>query len=255
MSVLQSLPTPQALLKNILIVDRTPSSFKLIEQSILSWGKGSWRAFPVEHYDAVVPALVEHWIDTLILDLDMPGEDGLEFLYLLHTSFPALPKIALTEFPNGTVRARCTENGAIACLAKPKCVEETNALYSKLSVLLEPVLRGFRGLVRIDGLQELLQLECLHRRSSVIEFNSVGEHGRVYIREGEIVHAELGALLGKAALPRILSLEGGEFAVLPLTGPVQQTIHQRWEFLLLEAAQKDDESESFSPQPTLLQHR
>jgi hypothetical protein len=100
-------------------------------------------------------------------------------------------------------------------------------------------------MMRRVGLQEVLQLECLGRKSSVLEIFTGRVRGRIFICDGGIVHADSGALQGEVALYGLLALRGGEFNLLPFTEPARRTIQGQWESLLMEAARLNDEGQIF----------
>ncbi|HVM51404.1 MAG TPA: DUF4388 domain-containing protein [Candidatus Acidoferrum sp.] len=103
------------------------------------------------------------------------------------------------------------------------------------------------------ALKQMLQMECLGHKSSVLEVFTDKLRGRLYVCEGAIVHAESGSLRGEVALYNLLALRGGEFNLLPFTEPSARTIESPWESLLMEAARLGDEgrqsSEPEGPQP------
>jgi hypothetical protein len=104
---------------------------------------------------------------------------------------------------------------------------------------------GFRGVMRRVGLEDLIQLECLNGKSTVLDISTDKLRGRIYIERGEIIHAVAGALSGEQALYKLLALRGGEFSLKPSEEPGRRTIHGQWMQLLMEAAQLRDEETSF----------
>jgi len=88
-------------------------------------------------------------------------------------------------------------------------------------------------------------MECLGRKSSLLEVFTGKVRGRIFISDGQIVHAESGALQGEVALYGLLWLRGGEFNLLPFAEPPRRTIAGPYEFLLMEAARLNDEGTSF----------
>jgi hypothetical protein len=104
---------------------------------------------------------------------------------------------------------------------------------------------GFRGMMQRVGLQEVLQMECLGRKSSILEIFTSTVRGRVYICDGSIVHAESGTLQGELALYGLLALRDGEFNLLVFSEPSSRTIEGHWEFLLMEGARLLDEGTTF----------
>ena len=101
---------------------------------------------------------------------------------------------------------------------------------------------GFQGLLRRVGLQDVIQMECLGRNSSILEVNNDHLSGRIYIENGGIIHAVVGDGTGEPALQQLLALAGGSFELLPFEAPPQQSIQGQWESLLMEAARVRDET-------------
>jgi hypothetical protein len=101
---------------------------------------------------------------------------------------------------------------------------------------------GFQGVLRRVGLHEILQLECLGRKSSLLKVSTPKIRGSIYICDGSIIHAQSGTLEGEVALYGILGLRGGQFNIEPYTEPARRTISGQWESLLMEAARICDEA-------------
>jgi len=100
---------------------------------------------------------------------------------------------------------------------------------------------GFQGVLRRVGLQDVIQMECLGRNSSILEIHNLQLRGRVYIEDGRIIHAQAGNKEGEAAFYKLLALPSGEFQLQPFESPPKRTIEGQWEFLLMEAARVRDE--------------
>jgi Domain of unknown function (DUF4388) len=108
---------------------------------------------------------------------------------------------------------------------------------------------GFRGMLRQVGLQDVIQMECLGRNSSILEVQDRQLTGRIYIEDGRIVHADAGEMKGEPAFQKLLSLPGGSFQLQHFEPPAERTIEGQWEFLLMEAARVRDETASETPAP------
>ncbi|HLP77626.1 MAG TPA: DUF4388 domain-containing protein [Candidatus Paceibacterota bacterium] len=100
---------------------------------------------------------------------------------------------------------------------------------------------GFRGMLRKVGIQDLIQLECLNRKSSILDIADKNLRGRIYIEHGEIIHAVVGDITGEDAFNKLLSLPGGEFMIKAFETPDGRTIRGQWIQLLMEAARRRDE--------------
>ena len=104
---------------------------------------------------------------------------------------------------------------------------------------------GFRGVMRKVGLEDLIQLECMNCKSTLLEVSNGKMRGRIYIERGEIVHADADGLIGEPALYKVLALRGGQFSLKSLEQPERRTIQGQWMQLLMEAAQQRDEETNF----------
>ena len=76
---------------------------------------------------------------------------------------------------------------------------------------------GFRGVLRRVGLQDVIQMECLARSSSVLEISNARTTGKIFIDTGQIVHAQVGNASGEEAFNRLMALSGGQFNLQPFT--------------------------------------
>jgi hypothetical protein len=96
-------------------------------------------------------------------------------------------------------------------------------------------------------LNDVIQMECLARNSSILEIYNEHVIGRIYIQDGQLVHALGGDLKGEGALYKLLSLPGGSFELAPFEHPEEKTLGGSWEMLLMEAARLRDENAANPP--------
>src|SRR6267142_2740352 len=57
---------------------------------------------------------------------------------------------------------------------------------------------GFRGVMRKVGLEDLIQLECMNCKSTLLEISNGKTRGRIYIERVEIIHADADGLIGES---------------------------------------------------------
>jgi CheY-like chemotaxis protein len=171
----------------------------------------------------------------------MPVMDGLQLLKLLRRGHPALPIVLLSGVVTQEKRDYALQNGATLVLEKMEALAGFDRIFPALEAAAEPGVEGFKGVMRQVGLIELLQMECLGKKSSVMEIRGPNADGRIYISEGAIIHAECEQEFGRKALAQLLRLAGGEFRLAPFTQPNRRTINDHWEGLLMDAAQASDE--------------
>ena len=70
------------------------------------------------------------------------------------------------------------------------------------------------------------------------------------VKEGRLVHATWGSLVGQAALCEILDAQDGVFRTTPLPDGIQPSLHVSWQQALMEAVQILDERSNSSRRNT-----
>jgi len=228
----------------VLFVDDDPAFLQMVQRMMGLQSKGGWEILTAESASRAMGILQQGPVDLIVIDVQMPVVDGLQFLTLLNRRHPNLPKVVLTGFATEAYRVACLSNGAELFLEKPMTPADQQGLYSALNEVMkfQPAAEeGFQGVLRRVGLPDVIQMECLSTNSSVLEITGRNRSGRIYIRDGNIVHAESGSLQGEEAFQKLLCLRGGEFKLERYQEPAQQTIEAPWEFLVMEAARKRDE--------------
>jgi CheY-like chemotaxis protein len=236
--------------KKILFVDDEVGLLDFIRQLMGHFAGPAWEIFTAPDVSKALGILQEQRIDLLVLDIHLPVVDGLQFLNLLQRKFPNVLKVVLTGDATEHHRATCLSNGAELFLEKPRDEGGWHSVYATLHELtrFQPE-EGFRGVLRRVGLQDVLQMECLARNSSVLKIHAGSVHGTVFVKDGQIIHAQCGNRIGEDAFNYLLGQAGGEFDVQPFTAPPNQSISGSWEFLLMEAARKRDEEGMIDPPP------
>jgi CheY-like chemotaxis protein len=239
--------------RRILFVDDDAQFLQMIERVMRLWSKDRWEILVAETASAALAILQDQPVNLVVIDVCMPVVDGLQFLSILHRRYPDLQKVVLTGHASDAYRTACLSNGAELFLEKPRTPEATESIFATFDELTrwkpEP---GFRGVLRRVGLMDVIQLECLNRSSSTLAVSAGNIGGAIYIREGEIVHAETGELKGEDAFHKLLSLASGDFRLNPYSDPPEITIHTKPESLLMDSAQRRDESGEIQVAPVEL---
>lgn len=107
---------------------------------------------------------------------------------------------------------------------------------------------GFVGAVSGMSLADIIQVKGGNRYSGCLIVEHMNKNGVVYFRDGEIVHAEQGALSGEEAFYAVMGWVGGTFRSEPKVSTTNRTIDQSVGFLVLEALRRMDEAKNSSPQ-------
>jgi len=97
--------------------------------------------------------------------------------------------------------------------------------------------------VRLEGasLFDLIQFECMDRERKVLRVNAQGRVGTLFFREGNLVHAIAGDLVGEHAVRAILGWRDGQVVHTTGSWPAHESISTTWQSVLLHAATAQDE--------------
>jgi CheY-like chemotaxis protein len=233
----------------VLFVDDDAGFLEVVRNLMTAYSEGQWDVLVATSAAQGLTLLKERKIDLLVIDVHMPVMDGVQFLGLLHRRYPSISKAVLTGDSSDPYRASCLSYGAELFLVKPTSPDGWQSLFVALNELVkfQPE-EGFQGVLRRVGLQDVLQMECLARSSSLMEVSNGEMQGSIYVQDGQIIHAQVGELTGEDAFNRLMLLSGGQFNLKQFVQPPSITITGSWEFLLMEAARKRDEAQEAESQ-------
>lgn len=237
------MPAPPEKKKRVLFVDDEPAFLEMIQQLARQYCSDAWEVAVANGASQALAALQHQDVDLVVLDVQMPIVDGLQFLNLLNRRFPQLQKVVLTGFANEDYRVACLAGGAELFLEKPRTVDGFEIILATLTELTRlKHEEGFRGVLRRVSIPDVIQMECLSRHSTILEIVAGHQRGEIFIEEGCIIHAQIGAKSGEIAFNEIIGLPGGEFVLKPFAAPAARTIEGQWEFVLMEACRQRDEA-------------
>jgi CheY-like chemotaxis protein len=229
----------------VLFVDDSMAFLETFSDLCEALSNSAWEIQCATSADRALAILQEKTVDLVVLDVGMPMVDGLQLLGIINRRYPGLKIAVMTGSATEAKRADALANGAELFIEKPVTPEGIRSVFNMLNDLVLWAHReGFSGALRHVGLQEVIQMECHGRHSSILEIRNAEVRGQIYIEAGAVTHAAVGALTGEPAFHRLLSFKGGEFQVKPFKAPPQRTIEGRWEFLLMDAARASDEETS-----------
>jgi CheY-like chemotaxis protein len=178
----------------------------------------------------------------LICDLKMPKVDGLQVLAIVRKRFPGLRTVVLTGLEGEEYRSRAYALGVDMFWVKSEMQQNIKMFLDCVESLLgsDGSSSGFRG-IQSKSLMDIIQLECMSRNSTTLQITRGPLVGQIWIRDGELVDAEVENTRGEVAFQRILAWKSGSFEYRPAEPNRERTIQKSVNALLLESAQAQDE--------------
>lgn len=112
---------------------------------------------------------------------------------------------------------------------------------------------GFEGAVAGLSLSDVIQLNGNNGFSGCITVQYGTSVGRIFFREGRIIHAEQDGRSGEEAFCDIMEWRSGRFSLEPNVSTTSQSIHKSTQFVLLEAHRLIDERRAGRSAPVAAQ--
>jgi len=218
---------------SVLVVDDEPSLGRAIQRDLVAHGFDAHLCTSAEEALAVLARLP---IDVLLTDLRMAGADGIDLLRRARQLSARTRSILMSGHATARDYQTAMELGAIRVLCKPFTPEELMAAVKQAADCDWGFHGQFHGLSIID----VLQMLHLSRRAIVLAVRSP-QAGAIYLREGELFHAECGTEVGEAALRSLLALPTGTLGTEALPEETRVTITRPFEPVLLDAVRAIDE--------------
>jgi DNA-binding response OmpR family regulator len=182
-------------------------------------------------------------IDVLVTDVDLPQSGGVDLVCWAAIEFPEALYVVQTSRDVEQLQQRMAGLGCLRLVKKPCTPKETLKIVHEALDCIHRLSGSFSTLSAAD----LIQMLCLGQRTAALRITANGEAGSVMVREGHLVHAAWGSLVGQPALCEILDAQDGVFRTTPLPEGIEPSIHTSWQHALMEAVHSLDERATSSP--------
>lgn len=218
----------------VLIVDDDPTQLKLLAR-VISLRARDFSVLTANGGGEAIELLQSKPIDLVLTDLQMPDMNGFELLSWMLTHQPHVPVFTMTAYPNSGSIDRLDELGNLECFTKPLDVP---VVLERLTKTLEG---GMRGQVHNVGLPSLLQLIEMERKTCTLLVASSGQQGKLFVRDGKLIHAEHDHTRGDEAATEIIGWSSPAVTITASCATRQQTVQQPMGFIIMEALRVRDE--------------
>ena len=165
----------------------------------------------------------------LLTQLEAEGIDGLVLGGTVSEIFPGLQTLFFPAYPESEQRLQIAETKVF-----PEPIDGEG--------LLRAIARAEDASADAPDLfhvVDVLQMCCLSRRGGAVQIVKGTESGIVFLRAGQIAHAETAAAQGQAALLETLGWGFIEFAYDPTVRAPAETITIPWDAALVEGVKLD----------------
>jgi CheY-like chemotaxis protein len=220
--------------RKVLLVDSDLTTVWTVGRQLLREG---FSVTPMTDGEEGSRLLEQEKFDFLIANIQMPEISGLELLTCCHRSSPTTRTIMVADYGSSMLKEMSLKNRADLYIEKPI---DMKFLINAMSQ--SDNLESFSGAISNVDLFEYLQFVLFSNQRKLLVITSrTGEKGKIYFKDGNIIHAECSDKRGEEGFYECLLFEGGTFFEFPWQDPPEASITESGEFLLLEAARKKDE--------------
>ena len=224
--------------KQVLIVDDEETLTWSLAKS-LAHDRETYEVTTVNDGETALSVIDQQPFDVVVLDIRLPGINGLDVLMNIKEHKPSTKVIIMTAYGSIDIREKAKARGSLYYIEKPFEIEQMRNLI--LKALKEDSARGFNGSMTGLQLPDLIQMNCLSQITTALFVKKDNREGCIYFEDGQMTHAEVGAIEGEEALFTILSWSTGSFRFVGGVKAPKVSITTNWEYLLIEGVRKADE--------------
>ena len=177
-------------------------------------------------------------VDLIILDIQMPVMDGLQFLTELHNRKVWLPIIIMTSTDLAVSEKKFTEYGIVDFLKKPARFEDLEERI--IEILKKKENKDLISGISIFGILQVLEME---RKTGIMSLKISGNDGKIFFKEGKVADIEAGGLSVEEAINEFIrpDMEEKKINIEYINHRRENKINKSLTEMVLEAAKEWDE--------------
>ena len=229
--------------RRILIVDPSESQESSM---VLRLGNDGYDIEVLPDAKSAVKTIMNSEVDLVISEINLPETDGLRFCRALreNTATAHIPFLFLTAEEGERLATESLEAGADDFLKKPVDLELLALKIQRILASQSPNVskKGVNGSLTEMNITDIIQSLTAGDKDVELTLDSMGEKGRIYIQQGEIVHALVGSAVGEEAFYKLMAWEEGNFQIVSCSDFPPRTIQAGAMSLLMEGARLADEA-------------
>lgn len=212
---------------SILIVDDAKDTLFILEKAL---SKQGFKVYTAENVINAVEIMKQNSFDLIISDINMPEINGLDFLFWIQEHSPNTKVILVTSLPFNEIKSFITKSSIIYFEKPVKPKELVKYINDNF------IDKNFYGDIKSINIVDLLKILIISGKNRLIEITSNDNKlGKIYVKNSNIVHAELNNISGEIAFYNIIKIKNGSFKELKWEEPQILTIDKPFSYLLNEA--------------------
>ncbi|MCX7944502.1 MAG: DUF4388 domain-containing protein [Deltaproteobacteria bacterium] len=227
----------------ILVADRDKDSAAQLGEALKKRGYGV-----VYTYDGSnsIEVVITHLPDLVFYDAALPLIHFKKFIQIVRSN-PRTMHIPII------IVGRATDKIGFSTLTESKInkpydinsiMKMVENIFHKIDTadMLKSSTKAFEGKLSEISLPDLMQVFALNKKTGVLKIKNRNHDASIYLRNGEIIHAQTGKIFGEKAIYRLLGISEGDFIFQPDVVSDQISLRSTIDNILMEGMRQLDES-------------
>jgi response regulator RpfG family c-di-GMP phosphodiesterase len=234
---------------SIVVCDSDPEFRKLLEMRLVNDG---YDVRCVAKADEALDAILASTPDLVVAEVDGEASDAFQLLREIRKdgALQNVPFAFLSVSASRLLKIRALRQGVDDVLVKAGDLEELLARVqniltresSRRGIGLKRAKRGVTGTLDNLGLPDIVQTLTIGMKTALVALSQGDQSGRIWFRDGAVVHAKCGELQGEPAFHAMARWKSGEFAIEHGVKSRRTTIECDPMFLVMESMRLLDEA-------------
>ena len=234
---------------SVLVCDADVEFRKVLEMRLANHGCD---VHCVAKADEALEVILSSPPDLVLADVATDGSDAFQLLRELRkdASFQHVPFAFLARSESRLLKIRALRQGVDDFLDKENDLEELIARIQNILTReaarrghgLKRAKRGVTGQLENLAIPEIVQTLAIGMKTALVALSQGDQSGKIWFRDGAVVHAKFGDLSGEAAFHALARLKTGEFAIEHGVKSRRTSIECDTMFLVMEAMRLMDEA-------------